>query len=90
MNVLRHSRLECPEHGPNSVARWASGKRTCWRCKRVPVEVEYVRADIHQGAVEALREHQRAFDEIDSAMHELDDAEALDAIVGIVNRTRGQ
>jgi hypothetical protein len=52
--------------------------------------VEYVRADAYRGAVEALREHQRAFDEIDSAMHELDDAEALDAIVGIVNRTRGQ
>lgn len=34
------------------------------------------------------RELLRAFDQIDSAMHELDDAEALDAIVGIVNDAR--
>jgi hypothetical protein len=39
-------------------------------------------------AVKALREHQRAFDAIESAIHELDDADALDAIVGIVNETR--
>jgi len=54
MDVLERtmSRLECPEHGADHIARWASGKRTCWLCNLEPVEIEYVRADIHQGAVE--------------------------------------
>jgi hypothetical protein len=78
-------------HGPTGWTKFDREPGYAVRATgRIEILGPLVPASQLAGAVEALREHQRAFDEIDSAMHELDDAEALDAIVGIVNRTRGQ
>jgi hypothetical protein len=52
---------ECPWHGDRLSTCNPNGMRWCEGCVAWvdPVEVEYVRADIHERAVEALREVDR-------------------------------
>jgi hypothetical protein len=56
MSVIARGAMECPTHGQHVTAFTWPGRRTCERCGRELVRVEYVRASTYQGTVDALRD----------------------------------